>query len=381
MPKLSQLCVRHVRNLESVDIDTHPKLNIITGANGAGKSSLLESINLLAHGRSFRTHKYRSVINQQEEGLLVRGVVLDTNGEAQNIGLQRKRSGETLIRLNGNTVPGASVLARTTPLLVVNSDTFSLLDGTPKDRRKFFDWLVFHVKHDFQQAWSQLIKCYKHRNTLLRRDKIAYSELEPWDREIARLSGLIDGYRHDVVASLREELSALLSDLPEAYVVLANDSIQLHFKNGWRQSGEEADLSYFDQLHRSFAKDKAYGYSTLGPQKADMVLKHEKSLAVDVLSRGQQKLLVSALVVAQAKTLQRQLGHAPIFAVDDLPAELDPLSQSVMGTWLAKLDSQVFVTGVDDQFVQVVWPDLEESECAMFHVKHGQIHEYTQSTQ
>ena len=172
MPKLSQLCVRHVRNLESVDIDTHPKLNIITGANGAGKSSLLESINLLAHGRSFRTHKYRSVINQQEEGLLVRGVVLDANDEAQNIGLQRRRSGETLIRLNGNTVTGASVLARTTPLLVVNSDTFSLLDGTPKDRRRFFDWLVFHVKHDFQQAWSQLIKCYKHRNTLLRRDKI-----------------------------------------------------------------------------------------------------------------------------------------------------------------------------------------------------------------
>ncbi len=381
MPKLTQLSVRQVRNLESVDIQPHPKLNIITGANGAGKSSLLESINLLAHGRSFRTHKYRSVISQHADGLLVRGDIHAESGEEDKVGLQRKRNGETLIRLNGKNVPGASTLARTTPLLVVNADTFRLLDGSPKDRRKFFDWLVFHVKHDFQSAWSQLIKCYKQRNTLLRRDKIAYSELEPWDREIDRLSGLIDSYRNEVMGGLRSELAQLLVGLPEQYQALASDDIELGFRNGWRQSGDEAKLSYFEQLQHAFAKDKAYGYSTLGPQKADMIIRQNKVLAVDVLSRGQQKLLVSALVVAQARTLAQKCGQTPIFAVDDLPAELDATSQKIMGEWLTALDAQVFVTGVDTQFIAQIWPDVNETQCTMFHVKHGQIETYQQSTQ
>ncbi len=367
MPSISQLNIQHFRNLGSVSMEPSKKINIILGQNGAGKSSILESISMLAHGRSFRTHKYRSLIQDDMSEFVVHGKVNNDDGAEHQLGLLRKRKGDFTIKLDGKAVASASSLAKHIPLLVINSGSFSLLEGSSKDRRKFFDWLVFHVKHQFSGVWNQVIRCYKQRNSLLRRDKICYSDVEPWDIEIAKLSELIANDRESSFNLLNDHFKTILAPLLDR---LPGD-ISLELKQGWKLG----EGSFSEQLKNAFDRDRSYGYSTLGPHKSDFIVKTNTGNAVDILSRGQQKLLIAALYIAQAAVLKETNAQTPIFAVDDLPSELDQLNQKLMGDWLSDLGSQVFITGIEASCRNSIWPDYETyaEPLKMFHVKHGEL--------
>ncbi len=364
MAYISHLSVSSFRNLGSISIDPSPKINIIIGENGAGKSSILEGISILAHGRSFRTHKFRSLINNDSREFIVRGSVVLDDDRSIPVGLKRGRSGPFVIKLDGRAVKSASILAKQLPLLVINSNSFRLLEGGAQERRRFFDWLVFHVKHPFQDTWNQLLKCYKQRNILLRHDKISYSEVEPWDIEIARLSNTVNDYRIECFKMFEHTFKDIVDPLAGGLFA----SIEMEFKSGWRSNTD----SYLDQLKASFVKDRAYGYSTIGSHKADFTVKMRGASAVDILSRGQQKTVISALYIAQATVLSEVVGSRAIFAIDDLPAELDQQNQRLIGSWLTKLGSQVFVTGIDSLCAKQIWPESIELS-KMFHVKHGEI--------
>ncbi len=367
MPSISHLNIQHFRNLGSISMEPSKRINIILGQNGAGKSSILESISMLAHGRSFRTHKYRSLIQDEKAEFVVHGKVDGDDGAVHQLGLLRRRKGDFTIKLDGKTVASASSLAKHIPLLVINSGSFALLEGSPKDRRKFFDWLVFHVKHQFSASWNQVIRCYKQRNSLLRRDKISYSDLEPWDIEIVKLSELIACDRESSFNLLNDHFTSILKPL----LGRVPEGISLELKQGWKLG----EGSFSKQLRNSFERDKSYGYSTLGPHKSDFVVKTSAGNAVDILSRGQQKLLISALYIAQAAVLKETNAQTPIFAVDDLPSELDQANQKLMGDWLNELGSQVFITGIEASCRNSIWPDYEtyEEPLKMFHVKHGEL--------
>lgn len=374
MPLISRLFIKNFRNLTEIEIDPDPFLNIIVGENGAGKSSLLEAISTLAHGKSFRTHKYRNLIKEGEPDTLLRGDIKLEDDTELSLGLHRKRNGDLLIKANQQKLKSASVLAKNLPILVMESHSFLLLEGSPKVRRKFFDWLVFHVKHSFSEDWKQVIQCYKQRNSLLRRDKITYSDMEPWDAQISSLSLRIQRGREEVFSVFKEELLAFIDGLVTSGRL--PKAVDLILDSGWK--GEEGS-SYQQQLKAQFAKDQAYGYSTVGPHKSDLVFTVGGKRSVDVLSRGQQKLLITALYVSVARVLKRFTGANAVFAIDDLPSELDARNQGELGQWLRNLGSQTFITGIDEGFVVHLLGQIDkegeqqESQYKMFHVKHGQI--------
>ncbi len=364
MAYISHLSVSSFRNLGAISIEPSPTINIIVGENGAGKSSILEGISMLAHGRSFRTHKFRSLINNESSEFIVRGTVVMDDDRSVAVGLKRGRSGPFVIKLDGKPVASASLLAKQLPLLVINSNSFRLLEGGAQERRKFFDWLVFHVKHQFQAAWNQLVKCYKQRNILLRHDKISYLDVEPWDIEIAKLSKVVNEYRLECFGLFERCFKSIVGSIAGDVFSI----IEMKYKSGWKVDAG----TYLEQLKSSFMKDKACGYSTIGSHKSDFSVKIRGAAAVDILSRGQQKTVISALYIAQATLLSQINGDKAIFAIDDLPAELDQNNQRLIGSWLSKLESQVFVTGIDSSCAEHIWPKgIELSK--LFHVKHGEI--------
>jgi len=369
MPRLSKFSVQDLRNLGSVDIKPGPILNVIIGPNGAGKTSFLEGLGILAHGRSFRTHKYRSVIKQGSPCFTVFAKVIpdsDTDLTEIPFGIQKFKNGSFQIKVDQKKIPSSSELAKQLPLLVIDSSSFKLVDGSPKDRRQFFDWLVFHVKQDFSALWKQVSRCYKQRNSLLRRDKITYSDIEPWDLEIARISRSIDKLRSECFHLLAQEYRVLTEKLGGKYSFL--DSIELSYKSGWKE--ELVPKDYSEQLKENFGRDVANGYSTLGPQKSDLLVKSGKMLASEVLSRGQLKLLIAALFISEARILKLNVGKQPIFAIDDLPSELDQENQVQLGIWLDQLGAQVFVTGTDHSFISNIIAKNDDTT-KVFHVKHG----------
>lgn len=359
---LSRLFIQHLRNLQSVDINPSDRVNLIYGLNGSGKTSVLEAINILALGRSFRSHKHKPLINHQHEDFTVFGKVLSTEGSETPIGIQRNLNGDVQLKAKGAQVNSIADLALHLPLQVINSDTFLLLEGSPKIRRQFMDWLVFHVEHQFYPNWKDLQRCLKHRNSLLRRDRIDPFELNTWDQELVQLTEKIHSYR---LASI-EQFSPVFYELLAEFIVL--DGVQLSYQRGWDKHRDYASV-----LKEGFERDKRFGLTHAGSHRAELKITIAGQDAAEILSRGQQKLLVCALKIAQGSVLSRITGRKCIYLVDDLPAELDEKHRNLLTQWLHKMDTQVFITGVERDTLLSSWQDKPDIPLKMFHVEQGEV--------
>jgi len=358
---LKRLSISHLRNLDSVDIAPVSRVNLFYGQNGSGKTSILEAISVLGLGRSFRSHKHKSLINHQQSAFTVFGRVADESGEIP-LGINRQSNGESVFKAGGNTVSSAAVLAHYLPLQIINADTFLLLEGSPGVRRQFIDWLVFHVEPGFFPVWKDTQRCLKHRNSLLRHDRIDRFELATWDQELVRLTAAIDQFRERCLNTLMEAFNELISEF------LAVEGLALRYQRGWDKAS-----SYEEVLASGFEQDKRMGFTRYGAHRADLRITLNGQNAADILSRGQQKLLVCALKIAQGYVFTRLTGRHCIYLIDDLPAELDAHYRQLLARWLDTMSTQVFVTGVERQTLLDTWRHLPEEDVKLFHVEQGKV--------
>ncbi len=358
---LNRLAVQSLRNLNAVDIDLSDRINLFYGQNGSGKTSVLEAVSVLGQGRSFRSHKLKTLVGNDKDHFTVFGHVVDASRQTP-IGVMRSKKGDSLFKVDGKLVSAASSLAECLPLQVINAQTFQLLDGSPKQRRQFIDWLVFHVEHDFFIAWKGLQRCLKHRNSLLRRDRIAAAELAPWDRELCLLAEKIDTFRSQSLQLFIEAFEALVVEFVQL------DDLKLQYLRGW-----DKDRPLADVLAEGLDRDCRQGYTSVGPHRADLRITVGGQLAADILSRGQMKLLVCALRIAQGYVFSQQTQRRCLYLIDDLPAELDSDYQAIMARWLVALNCQVLITGVDRLVLEAPWGEYPEISKSVFHVEHGNV--------
>lgn len=362
---LSRIAVTGVRNLHPVTLIPSPRINILYGENGSGKTSLLEAIHLLGLGRSFRSLRLAPVITHQLDGCTVFGEVLRADGRRSAVGVARERQGgEARIRIDGENVRSAAELAAALPLQLINPDSFRLLEGAPKLRRQFLDWGVFHVEPRFIGAWQRLQQALRQRNSWLRHGTLDPALRAAWDRELVAAAEEIDQYRRSYIQALKPVFQAVLDKL------IALDDLQLSYYRGWDRERPLADV-----LDASIERDRQLGHTQAGPQRADLRLRLAGHNAVEILSRGQQKLVVAALRIAQGRLLSEAKRSQCIYLVDDLPSELDEQHRQALCQLLEQLECQVFITCVDSEVLQAVW--REQTPVSMFHVEHGAI---TQAT-
>jgi len=360
---LSQLHIHQVRNLRHVALSDLQRVNVFYGENGSGKTSILESIHLLGMARSFRGSSVKTLITHGEADCTVHGVTSrgPSSDSERPLGVKRGRSGEAQIRVNGDTVRTVAELAANLPLQVITADSFGLLTGAPGGRRRFVDWGVFHVEHRFFQQWQRFQRSLKQRNMLLRRGNISDIELETWSRDLAQLGEAVNAYR----VAYFEQLAPLFYETL-AQLAPSLGGLELRFRPGW-----DSKLSYAEALQLGKVSDLEQGYTHTGPQRADIRVTSEGHLASETLSRGQQKLVVCALKLAQGLLLRRLEKGECTYLIDDLPSELDENHSRLVCDLLASMDAQVFLTCVEAGEIQSVWP--EKHELAMFHVEHGSV--------
>ncbi len=358
---LKRLSVTAVRNLHPVTIYPSPHINLIYGDNGSGKTSLLEAIHILGLARSFRSTRLQPVIQHQHDACTVFGELLLDNGVVTSMGITRSKQADYQIRIDGQTVRSTAQLADTLPLQLINPDSFRLLEGAPKQRRQYLDWGVFHVEHQFLGTWQRLQKSLKQRNSLLRRGRIERSQMSPWEAELVASSERIDLFRRAYIAKLKPVFEDVLSQL------VSLDDLTLSYFRGW---DKDRDLQAV--LDSQFDRDSQLGHTQAGPQRADLRLRIKGMNAAEVLSRGQQKLVVCALKIAQGYLLkERGRQQDCVFLVDDLPSELDEHHRGALCRLLEGLNCQVFITGVEAEQLARSWQ--KETLLTMFHVEHGHI--------
>jgi len=362
---VSRLRIHKVRNITSAELEP-ARINIVHGRNGSGKTSILEAIYILGSGRSFRATQLQPVIQHNSPECTVFGQVHQEGDIAVPVGVQRKRDGALESRVQGAPVKRSAELARRLPLLLINSDTFSLLEGSPKVRRQFLDWGVFHVEHSFHSSWVEVQRCLRQRNSILRRDRISADVLAPWDQQLAREATALDAQRRQYFDAFYPIFFETLTELIEL------DGLSLAYQRGW-----DKDRDLLDVLEEAYERDAQRGYTGSGPHRADLRFRRHGLAAADVLSRGQQKLVVCAMKLAQAILVERSTARKSVFLVDDLPAELDREHRRLMCRLLVRLNCQVFLTCVDAEELKDCWDNLPDDALRLFHVEHGTVRQQT----
>src|SRR5579872_2823375 len=324
------------RNLGLIKIDPIVNgLNFFYGCNGSGKTSLLEAIYYLGRGRSFRSSSANHIINHSAEKFSIFAQIKANSQKLIPIGIERQREDSLRVRISGQDSTSSAELLELIPSLLINSNYFSLLDAGPVFRRKYLDWGAFYLAHDFLPAWKTYERALKQRNTALR-ERRPKKELEVWSVELVKSATLLDALRRDFITQLLPVLQSVLSQLIEI------PGLKLTYYPGWDES-----LTYQEAITQWGDKDMFAGYTQLGPHRADFKITINQVSVKDILSRGQQKLFICAMIVAQGAMLHECVNRKPIYLMDDLPSELDSNSRSRLMELLAKQHAQVFVTAIE----------------------------------
>ena len=348
---IRQLSLTDFRNLRSATLDFDPRINLVSGANGSGKTSLLESIHVLCQAHSFRTHQLKQCVQHGKSSFLLFGRFSEFKA-----GLS-KSDKKLDIHVNGEAIKRRSELVRRVPVQVVNADSFQLIDGAPQKRRAYIDWCLFHVEHQYAQAWIDFRHALRQRNRLLK-TRQDLKLLDYWDEHLLNPSNQLHQMRRNQIAELqqviRNDFSHLLGDIP----------IDLNYRQGWGQ-----DVELGEALQQQRKRDIASGFTNSGVHRDDLLFTSDGHRANEVLSRGQIKRLCLALLLAALKLVGQKTGKRIILLIDDLSSELDQTAQQKIYQQLAVMDLQLFVSNIDAELPQ----GFTAKDFKMFHVEHGTI--------
>ncbi|NBI13557.1 DNA replication/repair protein RecF [[Haemophilus] felis] len=353
---ISRLLIENFRNLTAVDLELDHGFNFLVGNNGSGKTNVLEAIFYLGHGRSFKSAVGNRIISYEQPHFILHGKIQEQQHQ-WSVGLQKFRQGNSVVKINGEDGNKIADLAHLLPIQLITPEGLNLLNGGPSYRRAFLDWGLFHHHNYFYNAWQNLNRILKQRNAALAQVN-HYEQLTIWDKELVKFATQVSQWRAEYANALKPEIAQTCQlFLPEL-------DISINFYQGW-----EKDRDYAELLKQNFERDRSIGYTISGPQKADLRFKANGLPAEDVLSRGQLKLLMCALRLAQGEHLMKQKQRACIFLIDDFASELDQYKRSLLAERLQQSQSQVFVTAITPEQLKQMQPEKHR----IFRIDNGMI--------
>lgn len=358
--RLTRIDLHQVRRFESLRFEPAPGLNLLTGDNGAGKTTVLEALHLLAYGRSFRGRVRDGLIQTGADALEVFAEWTEQAGnpEPRRIGLRHSGASWTG-RLDGRDIDQLGRLCQALAVVTFEPGSHVLVAGPAEGRRRLLDWGLFHVEHDSLRLWRRYSRALRQRNALLKSGR-AGADLDAWDHELVDAAGPLGRMREHYVEGLATHLSALTAELLPKI-----GPVRLRYASGWRRD----ELALGDALLLARDRDRAAGFTSFGPHRADLQILFDAFPGREALSRGQGKLLALALLLAQAAHLAAARGGWPIIALDDMASELDHRHQGLLLDRLTAAGAQVLMTGTDVP----ISVTSRRSDLAVFHVEHGLI--------
>jgi len=349
---IQQFSARDFRCLVSVELQADPDYNLIYGANASGKTSLLEALAYLGRGKSFRGAPTKSLIRHGKREFVLFGRV-ETGERQSSVGVRNSAMGLE-VRIDGEDDGGAAALAATLPLQIIDPDIHGLVAGAPEQRRRYLDWIAFHVEHGYLDVWRRFRRALQQRNAALK-SGAGVTTIRGWNGEFVQLAGQLDAGR-------RMALEVANDGLEEAGLDLLGSETRFEYRPGWSE-----DRPLLEALESGLDRDVQQGSTQSGPHRADLKLIYDEHQARKLVSRGQQKLLACAMVLAATETAQAALEQRLLLLLDDPAAELDADSLGRLMRRVAGLGCQVIATSLE--------PDTElfASEAAVFHVEHGAL--------
>jgi DNA replication and repair protein RecF len=354
--QLTDLRLENLRNIVRLELELSPGVNVFTGANGAGKTSILEAAYLLSHGYSFRTRRGELLVRRDAGPLSVFGLVRRDSGTSTRLGLIQA-GGRWAGRVDGRTPGALAAVLGHCAVVCFDPGAHALISGASEERRRFLDWGVFHVEPGYTETARRYQRALRQRNSALREQR-PDAELDAWDEELAAAAEPVRAARAGYLERLGPVLKRLLGEyLPEL------GQASMRGSPGWN-----AELELAAVLRESRGVDRTRAHTTRGPHRADWSLSFAQAARREHLSRGQEKLCAIACALAQAALYVEDHAEWPIVLLDDLPSELDHAHQDrVLGSLAGAC--QILLTSTEiPQALQ-----RTGTEFRRFHVERGTV--------
>jgi DNA replication and repair protein RecF len=321
--------------LQSAELNLDSHFTLISGPNASGKTSLLEALYSLGRGRSFRTRRLEHLIRHGAEKFVVFGEV-DTATRRVPMGVEGSRNG-IRAQVDGDRPSSLAELALFLPVQIVDPEVHHLIDEGPSRRRRFLDWGVFHVEQSFVGHWQRYQQALRQRNAALKARQ-PRAVVSVWDSELVR-SG-------ESLGAARARYASLLSPSAEAIGRnLLGMELSLSYRHGWLKGQSMAEA-----LEQSWSHDLEMGATQVGPHRAELGIRLEGAPVRDRISRGQQKLLAAALLIAQLKLFPEGSPVQPTLLLDDPAAELDDERLANLIREVSSQAMQLIVTTLHGEF-------------------------------
>ncbi len=349
---LSTLAIENFRCIESAHLEFDPRGTGILGRNASGKTSLLESIFFLGHGRSLRTNTREKLVRRGESYFRIVGQI-DTPRGLLTAGTEFTE-GQSRTRLAGQGISSISEIAEILPIQLIDPSVHRLVEEGSARRRRLMDWGVFHVEQSFLGSWRRYQRALLQRNAAFRSGQ-STEVIAAWEGEMTDCGEAVDHARREYAEQLRPVFEKIATELLQ-------EPATVDYRRGWA-----ADQSLAAELMAKRLRDLQLRTTTVGPHRADLVFRIGNVLARDRISRGQQKLLACAFILAQVQLRAVSATVPTTLLLDDPAAELDVDNLGKLLDVIDSVPSQLIVTSVSEAGLKGV------NVRRTFHVEQGRF--------
>jgi len=330
---LASIDIENFRCIEKAQLEFDALGTGILGKNASGKTSLLEAIFFLGHARSLRTNSRDKLVRRGAHHFRVVARIDAARGEL--VAGTEFDGDRTQTRLAGHGISSISEIAEILPIQLIDPGVHRLVEEGSARRRRLLDWGVFHVKHGFLPAWRRYQRALLQRNAALRGGESS-SVIAAWEQELVACGDAVDEARREYAAELRPCFESIATRL-------LGEPATFEYRRGW-----SADETLGDALAARRPRDLQLRTTTVGPHRADLSLRVGDTLARDRVSRGQQKMLACAFILALVEVQARDATVPTCLLLDDPAAELDVDNLGKLLEAIAAVPAQLIVTSVSE---------------------------------
>lgn len=363
------------RNHLDTKVDWAPHLNVITGPNGSGKTSLIDAIHYLCMSRSFISNSDMYVVNQDETYFMVKGHFEGQIRSEFGVSCSYSRGDGKKIFVNDSPLDRLSDLIGMVPVVTLTPDDKKLTLEGPAERRSFIDSFISQISPAYLRDLIEYRKVRKQRNSLLQEFRgptsVLEAYLEPWNVQLVEAGSRIIAKRHEVLENLKDYLE-------KDYAMISGMDLttNLEYQTFCEPNTDPKviEKEYYEELERVQEKEMEREITTVGPHRDEIVFYLDDFELRKFGSQGQHRLFALSLKMAQLHYYSDELDDLPILMLDDVFGDLDLKKTEILLDALQQHKGQIFITSANP----VPFEDYVEFDGAdnrFYRVEQGQVTE------
>ncbi|MFZ5954518.1 MAG: DNA replication/repair protein RecF [Candidatus Dependentiae bacterium] len=333
--QLQRLTIKNFRCFESLELNFGNAIIFIEGLNGSGKTSIIEALHYLCYLRSFRTSSSSDLLQFDTQTFFVKAEIKNNDiideYHSIQVGFKGKKK---IVRVNQKAVNSYKDLMHFYRVITVTEDDLELIKGSPEARRNFIDHVIILYSPDFAQSVRRLKHIVEQRNAIIMQGKKDATEFAIWTQQLWQVSQHIKQLRKETLVQLEQEIGVLT----QAY--FPDIAIQFHYTS---KSNQDAYEQFFTENSSLFAQEERLGRSLFGAHLDDFSVTFQQKKSKIYASRGQQKLVIMLVKIAQMKWLCQRKGPA-IFLLDDFMTDFDRQKGIQLLKPLLDMSNQIIIT-------------------------------------